>query len=317
MKFLSLEGLAYLYQQLKAKFDGLSNISHTHENKETLDEITKISWSKVTKQAHSHNNIYELNSISTAFIQKVEQTFPNQIYELQHKAEKMQSTITVYVNAASGNDSNNGSTAETAFATLQKALAATAYYRKAEIYLTAGTYSIPNKELSLTGSYLTIIGNAAADTVIKGNISMENSYLKLSNVTLDCTDTEYANTSATAPFRILSGSRFYLESAVVSTVTQFCISATTLSNVYCFKTAFSGCTTYAVQLTADVSATIYRCTDESGKGLNSSYGCRAYLINSPNFSYKSGLSGMVYVDGQQVLPQTAEAAAVLSMGGNA
>lgn len=316
MKFLSLEGLAYLYQQLKAKFESLSNISHTHENKETLDAITKISWRGVTNQAHSHNNIYELNFISPAFIQKVEQTFPSQIYELQHKAENMQSVIEIYVNAASGSDNNNGSTAETAFATLQKALSATAYYKSAVIYLAAGTYLIPEKELSLTGSYLTIIGNAAADTVIKGNFNLDHSYLKLANVTLGCTDAESANTAASAPIRVLSGGSIYLESAVVSTVTQFCISATTSSNVYCFKAAFSGCTTYAVQLTANVSATIYRCTDESGKGLNSSYGCRAYLINSPDFSYKSGLSGMVYVDGQQVLPQTAETAAVLSMGGN-
>lgn len=337
MKFLSLEGLAYLYQQLKAKFDSLSGASHTHENKKLLDRIQQNeqvhqhsnmsvlqtitqdqvnNWQDSDRIAHYHNNKAVLDTITQELYFNWCEGYSSSVYSTE-KINQMQSAITVYVNAAAGSDSNNGSTAETAFATLGKALSAVSYYKSATIFLAAGTYSIPDKELSLTCSYLTIIGNAAADTVIKGNISMENSYLKLSNVTLDCTDTEYANTSATAPFRILSGSRFYLESAVVSTVTQFCISATTLSNVYCFKTAFSGCTTYAVQLTADVSATIYRCTDESGKGLNSSYGCRAYLINSPNFSYKSGLSGMVYVDGQQVLPQTAEAAAVLSMGGNA
>lgn len=46
-------------------------------------------------------------------------------------------------------------------------------------------------------------------------------------MTLDCTDAEYANTSATAPLRILSGSKFYLENAIISTMTQHCISATT------------------------------------------------------------------------------------------
>ena len=229
---------------------------------------------------------------------------------------KMQSAITVYVNAVSGSDSNDGSTTDTAFSTLSKALSVVSYYRSATINLATGMYSIPDKDITLICSYISLIGNSASDTVIKGNISLENSYLKLSNVTLDCTDAAYANTSATAPLRILSGSKIYLENAVISTVTQYCISATTSSNVYCFKTSFSGCTSYAVLLTGDASATIYRCTDESGNGLQSSYGCRAYLISSPDFSYSNGYFGMVYVDGQQVLPQTAETAAVLSMGGN-
>lgn len=336
MKFLSLEGLAYLYQQLKAKFDGLSSISHTHENKKLLDRIQQNeqvhqhynmsvlqtitqeqvnNWQDSYRIAHYHNNKAVLDTITQNQVNNWNDGYDRSVFSTQ-AIEKMQSAITVYVDAASGSNSNNGKTAETAFATLQRALHATSYYKSATISLAAGTYSIPEKELSLTCSYLTIIGNAAAETVIKGNISVENSYLKLANVTLDCTDAETANIERSAPIRVLSGGNIYLESAVVSTVTQFCISATTLSNVYCFKSTFSGCTTYAVQLTADVSATIYRCTDESGKGLNSSYGCRAYLINSPNFSYKSGLSGMVYVDGQQVLPQNAETAAVLSMGGN-
>lgn len=225
------------------------------------------------------------------------------------------STITKYVNATSGSNSSPG-TENAPYRTLDVALNDVMYAKKAIIHLAAGTYTIPNKDMALICSYLSLVGNAAADTVIKGSISLDNSYLKLSNVTLDCTDAEYANTSATAPLRILSNSRLYLENVTISTVTQHCISATTSSNVYCFKTSFTGCTSYAVLLTADVSATIYRCTDESGKGLQSSYGCRAYLISSPDFSYNSGLYGMVYVNGQQVLPQTAETTAVLSMGGN-
>ncbi len=228
----------------------------------------------------------------------------------------MQSAITVYVDVVSGSDSNNGSTKNTAFATLSKALSVASYYKSATINLATGTYTIPDKDITLICSYISLIGNSAFDTVIKGNISLENSYLKMSNVTLDCTDAEYSNTSATAPLRILSGSKACLENAAISTVTQYCISATESSNIYCFKVSFSGCTSYAVLLTGDTSATIYECTDESGNGLQSSYGCRAYLVNSTDFSYSNGYFGMVYVDGQQVLPQTTETAAVLSMGGN-
>ncbi len=214
-------------------------------------------------------------------------------------------TITRYVNAASGSDSSPG-TESAPYRTLKEALNAVTYAKKGVIYLTAGTYTIPDKDITWMRSYISLVGNSASDTVIKGNISLENSYLKLSNVTLDCTNAEYANTSATAPLRILSGSKAYLENAAVSTVTQHCISATESSNVYCSKASFAGCTSYAVLLTGDTSATIYRCTDESGKGLQSSYGCKAYIINSPDFSYSNGYFGMVYVDGQQMLPQTVE-----------
>lgn len=316
MKILSLEGLTYLYQKLKDKFDSLSSISHTHENKDVLDGITKNLWAKVEDQTHSHNNISLLNSISPADITTIRETFPSQIYELQQSFGSMQSAITVYVNSESGSDDNDGNTADTAFATLGKALSAVSYYKSTTINLAAGTYTIPNKDITWICSYISLIGNSASDTVIKGNISLDNSYLKLSDVTLDCTDAEYANTSATAPLRALSGSKLYLENATVSTVMQYCISATTSSNVYCFKAAFAGCTSYAVLLTGDASATMYRCTDESGKGLQSSYGCRAYLAGCTDFNYKNGYYGLVYVDGQQVLPQTAETAAVLSMGGN-
>ncbi len=230
-------------------------------------------------------------------------------------AKESVEVITRYVNAASGSNSSPG-TENAPYRTLDEALNDVMYAKKAIIRLAAGTYTIPNKEMAFTSAYISLIGNSASDTVIKGNINLDNSFLNMLNVTINCTDTEYANTSATAPIRVLSNSKVYLENVNLLTATSYCVAATQSSNIYCKGCTFSGNSSYAVLLTGDSSATIYRCNDTSKKGLESSYGCKAYLISSPDFSYKSTYYGLIYVDGQQVLPQTAETAAVLSMGGN-
>ncbi len=296
--------------------DALETLSHAHNNKDILDGITKNSWAKVEDQTHSHNNIILLNSISPADINALRETFPGQIYELQQSLGIMQSIATVYVNAAAGSDSNTGKTTATAFATLERALKAVGYAKKATIRLAAGTYTIPSKKITLTSAYLAIVGASQSDTVVKGNINSDNSYIKLFDISLDCTDSEYADTSAEAPIHVMSNSSVHLVRTSIYTATKYCISATEISNVYCYNSSFSGCTSYSIMLTGGTSATIYGSADISTKGLCSGYGCRAYLVNNSYFTYKSTNYGLIYVDGQQVLPQTAETAAVLSMGGN-
>lgn len=292
--------------------------AHTHENKDTLDEITKNSWSSVTNQAHSHNNIYELNSISPAFIQKVVQTFPNQIYELQHKTESTQSTITVYVNAASGSDSNDGKTAETAFATLKKALSANSYYKRTIIRLAAGTYTIPNKTVTWIRQDIRIYGNTKEDTIIQGNIVAENSFLKITNATIDSTDSEAANVSANT-ITAQNGTILRMSACIVNTAYNMCVNCVENSKSYLMNCTFSGALQHAIYTTGFGDARIYLCTDNSETGVRSGGGSVVYITNSASgteFPYTNINHGMVYVNGQQVLPQTAETTAILSTGGN-
>ena len=298
--------------------------AHTHENMETLDKVTENLWSKVTNQAHSHNNIYELNSISPAFIQAVNNILPDRIYELQHKFESTQSTITVYVDAASGSDSNNGNTSGTAFQTLDKALDAVSYCKKAIICLAAGTYTIPDKTITFLGKDIRIYGNTAEDTIVQGNIAVENSYVRLARITLNSTDSEtavIAKPSVTATYRATVRIN---DCNLNSAGTIHCVGSDYDSKVCCSNVNFYGSEKYAVIASGSSDIRVFGCKDYTGTGALSGGNCIVYLTNSTNnansneteFLYKSTNYGMVYVNGQQVLPQTAETAAILSMGGN-
>lgn len=294
-----------------------SRQKHVHINKTVLDNITEEKTKVWDEKANTQDVAKvqdQLNILKDSYTNNCIRVDGNigKLQQLSHSHE----AATIYVNATAGSDSNDGSTTAKAFATLEKALKAAANAKKATIRLAAGTYTIPNKTITLTSSYLAIVGTSQSDTIVKGNLNLDNSYLKLFDISLDCTDSEYADTSAEAPIRALSNSSVHLVRVSIYTATKYCISATEISNVYCYNSSFSGCTSYSIMLTGGTSATIYGSADISTKGLCSGYGCRAYLVNNSYFTYKSTNYGLVYLNGQQVLPQTAETAAVLSMGGN-
>jgi len=338
MKFLSLEGLAYLYQQLKAKFDSLSSISHTHENKELLDRIQQNEhvhlhtnmtvlqtitqqqvnkWANSASLAHYHNNKDVLDTITQELYFNWCEGYSRSVYNTE-KINQIQSSITVYVNAASGSNSNDGIATASAFATLQKALNVVSYYKKATIYLAAGTYTIPDKTVILLNQDIRIYGNTKEDTIIQGNIVAENSFLRLARVTVDSADSETANVSAntiTAQY----GTILRMDSCIVNTAYNMCVNCTETSKAYLTSCTFSGALQYAVHTTGFGDVRIYLCTDHTNNGVRSGGGSVVYITNSSSgteFPYINSNYGMVYVNGQQVLPQTAENTAVLSMGGN-
>ena len=230
---------------------------------------------------------------------------PDNLSTVKKIAEGSVSTIIMYIDANKGSDSHDGSTAAKALQTLSMALQLTQYARKAVIYLAAGEYTIPDKTLSLLGRDVRIYGDAAATTIIKGNLVCENSFLLMRRVTIDSTDSTTANATAdtiTVQYR----AAIRMVDCSVNAAGKNAISVMEMSNANLVNMTFQGATQYAVYVTGLSDAKIYTCTDATTKGVRSGGGSVVYINNATgaNFSYANGSNGMVFVDGQQVLPKT-------------
>lgn len=241
------------------------------------------------------------------------------VYMIRAKriAEESIETIIRYVDSSSGSDSSPG-TESAPYRTLDAALSDVMYAKKAIIYLSSGEYTIPNKTVTWINKDIRIYGNTKEDTIIKGNIVAENSLLLLTRVTVDSTNSETANMS-TSTITAQYGAILRMNSCIVNTAYNMCVNCTETSKSYLTNCTFSGALQYAVHTTGFGDVRIYQCSDNSEKGVRSGGGSVVYITNSSSgieFPYTNGNYGIVYVNGQQVLPQTEESAAILSMGGN-
>ena len=228
-----------------------------------------------------------------------------------------QKVATVFANAATGNDTENNGNNLAPVQTLKRALQLTQYVRKAVIYLAAGEYTIPDKILNLLGKDVRIYGDAAATTTIKGNIVCENGFLYLSKVTIDNTDSDTANTSTTAILAQYNGT-VRISDCVVNANSKNAVGVSDMSNICCSGTEFKGNAQYAVYVTGQGDAKIYSCTNSTTKSIYSGANSMVRITqsNESNFPYTNANNGMVFVNGQQVLPQPAATTAILSTGGN-
>ena len=242
---------------------------------------------------------------------------PEKLRTAKNIAEGSIETKTVYVNAATGSDARDGTSQAKALLTMSRALQFTQYAKKAVIYLAAGTYPIPDKTLTLLGRDVRIYGNAAATTTIQGNFVCENGFLHLSKVTVDNTDSETANTSTTAILAQYNGT-VRISDCVVNANSKNAVGVSDMSNICCSGTEFKGNAQYAVYVTGQGDAKIYSCTNSTTKGIYSGANSMVRITQSDenNFPYTNANNGMVFVNGQQVLPQPAATAAILSTGGN-
>lgn len=210
----------------------------------------------------------------------------------------------IYVDASTGSDNNSGVASSTAVQTFSKAVLLIQQAKKAVIYLAAGEYTIPDKTLNLLGQDVRIYGDTAATTIIKGNIVCENSFLLMRRVTIDSTDSTTANATAdTITLQYRAAVR--MVDCVVNTAGKNAISVMEMSNANLVNTTFQGATQYTVFVTGLSDAKIYTCTDETAKGVRSGGGSVVYINNATgtSFTYTNGSNGMVFVDGQQVLPK--------------
>ena len=304
---------------LSPDVDTLKASAHTHDNKDVLDDITAAKWGAIKNAYHNHINMDVLNSLSPADLQRI-QALPNTAGELKTLHANFDDTCsakTVYVDAVNGADSRDGTTQAKALQTLSRALYFAQYARKAVIYLAAGTYTIPDKTLNLLGQDVRIYGDTAATTIIKGNIVCENSFLLMRRVTIDSSDSTTANATAdTITLQYRAAIR--MVDCSVITNGKNAVSLTEMSNANLVNTTFQGATQYAVYVTGLSDAKIYTCTDATTKGVRSGGGSIVYINNATgsNFSYANGSNGIVFVNGQQVLPQPAATTAILSTGGN-
>lgn len=339
IKCLSLEGLNRFYQQLKIGLDALSKDRHTHKNQDTLDKITETEreqWDLAATAKHSHLNKSALDEISSDEMGHWDDAYRNmhthanqeilngiteqKIEDWNGKADAetvsglssqmngMQSVKTVYVNAASGSDSNTGSSATRAFATLEKALEATQYAKKVVIHLEAGTYDLPDASVTWIGRDIRIYGNTAADTFVYGSLTIENSYVVLSRITLRSDGKNAITVQYNADLRIVSSE--------IASISDYCLFLNYDAKAVCSSVLFSMAEKRAVQLAGSSDARIYTCTDNTGNGVFVGGNCIAYLNDCNRFTYANNTYGMVYINGQQVAPQTESTAAILSMGGN-
>ena len=242
---------------------------------------------------------------------------PDKLRKTKNIAEGSIETKTVYVNAATGSDARDGTSQAKALLTMSRALQFTQYAKKAVIYLAAGTYPIPGKTLTLLGRDVRIYGDAAATTTIQGNFVCENGFLHLSKVTIDNTDSDTANTSTTAIIAQYNGT-VRISDCVVNANSKNAVGISDMSNICCSSTEFKGNAQYAVYVTGQGDAKIYSCTNSTTKGIYSGANSMVRITQSDgsNFPYTNANNGMVFVNGQQVLPQPAATTAILSTGGN-
>ena len=225
------------------------------------------------------------------------------INELKSRFDDTCSAITVYVDAVNGSDTQDGSTQANALQTLDNALQRVQYAKKVVIYLAAGTYTIPDKTLTLLGQDVRIYGDTAATTILQGNLVCENSFVLMRRVTIDSTDSTTANATAdTITLQYRAAIR--MVDCSVNAAGKNAISVMEMSNANLVNTTFQGATQYAVYVTGLSDAKIYTCTDATTKGVRSGGGSVVYINNATgsNFSYANGSNGIVFVDGQQVLP---------------
>ena len=290
---------------LSPDVDTLKASAHTHDNKSVLDDIDATKWSVIKNMRHSHNNMAILNSLSPADLQHIQalQNVIGELTVLHSNFDDTCSTKAVYVNATAGSDAQDGSTAAKALLTMSRALQFTQYAKKAVIYLAAGTYPIPDKTLTLLGRDVRIYGNAAATTTIQGNFVCENGFLHLSKVTIDNTDSDTANTSTTAILAQYNGT-VRISDCVVNANSKNAVGVSDISNICCSGTEFKGNAQYAVYVTGQGDAKIYSCTNSTTKGIYSGANSMVRITQSDesNFPYTNANNGMVFVNGQQVLP---------------
>ena len=242
---------------------------------------------------------------------------PEKLRTAKNIAEGSIETKTIYVNADTGSDARDGTSQAKALQTLSRALQFTQYAGKAVIYLAAGTYPIPDKTWTLLGRDVRIYGDAAATTTIQGNFVCENGFLHLSKVTVDNTDSETANTASTAVLSQYNGNiRF--SNCIINANSKNAVGVSDMSNVSCSNTEFKGNAQYAVYVTGQGDAKIYYCTNSTANGAYSGGNSMVRITQNDenNFPYTNSNNGMVFVNGQQVLPQQTATAAILSMGSN-
>lgn len=92
---------------------------------------------------------------------------------------------------------------------------------------------------------------------------------------------------------------------IVNANSQNAVGVSDMSNICCSNTEFKGSAQYAVYVTGQGDAKIYGCTNNTTKGIYSGGNSMVRITQNEgsNFPYTNANNGMIFVNGQQVLPK--------------
>ena len=212
-------------------------------------------------------------------------------------------STTLYVNATSGVDTNNGKSSSTAFKTIEKAIDEAIKYRTCIIMISAGSYDVTGNDTSvidIRGSVaLSIRGNDVSDTIINGRFSIgRGAFVSLQNLTINST------TSTTSDGGIFAweNSRVICNPINITVSAGYCVQASTTSEVYLSGGTLSGTPTNALKVQSGAMITGHSVTNSTGKTSTSNNTGKLKLNSCTNMTYANSTNGEVWVDGEQVLP---------------
>ncbi len=216
--------------------------------------------------------------------------------------------IKVYVNSATGSDTNDGLKASTAFATLAHAVNVTAAYGTTEIVLAEGEYDYD--EAGVIYAYnrdLRISGAGSDSTTLYAKVYANSSNVELVKLTLDTSRT--TNTTS-APLTSIHGSTCLMTDCVISTNATNGVYVGNMGYAYIANTVINGTTERMVYVTNDGSATILNTsgtTESTRPNVLSGASAMVRIIGCPDLTYSTNYTGIVFVDGIQKSPLANEA----------
>ena len=219
--------------------------------------------------------------------------------QISDAAKAVTSNMVLYV-ASDGDDGNDGTSAATAFATIEKAITEGCKYRSCIINLAAGAYTMAAGSIEIRGAHsLSIRGAGAAETTINGRFSIDRgAYVNFTNMTINST-TDAASNGGIFGFEAC---QIYLTGVTISATTGACVNLSTGSCAYINSCTFGGTPIYTVRCASGARAVVRSCTGMPGKNARAEVSGELHIDNCTDMSYVNATQGIVYADGVQVLP---------------
>ncbi len=208
----------------------------------------------------------------------------------------------LYVNAASGSDSNNGLTSSTAFQTLAKAMEIAQTYGMAEIQLAAGEYQFADFVQHVYHGDVRITGAGQDSTTLYAQVYANHANVEIGSLTLDTT---HGTSLSAAALTVIHGGTGKLANVTITTASENGVYVGNMGYVFLYSVVINGSTQRMVYLTNDGQATLQSVsgtTESDRPNVMAGAASLVRIVTSPNLTYSTNYSGIVYVDGVQRSP---------------
>lgn len=221
-------------------------------------------------------------------------------------------SIKVYVNAASGNDTNDGLTSSTAFQTLAKAMEIAQTYGMAEIQLAAGEYQFADFTQYIYHGDIRITGAGQDSTTLYAQVYANHANVEIGSLTLDTT---HGTSLSAAALTVIHGGTGKLSDVIVTTASNNGVYVGNMGYVFLYNVVINGSTQRMVYVTNDGQATIQTVsgtTESDRPNVLTGSAALVRIVSSPDLTYSTNYTGIVFVDGVQRSP--VDLSAVISEG---